>query len=233
MNLEKLYRDLSFGELSNLSLSGNGSGTILEKDRPKVLHAINEALLRLFARFDLKVKDTVIQTYKHITFYRLLPRYAESQEDTSPEDYLYIKDLFREPFIDDVLKVMSVYDGRNNRLPLNDSAQPNSLFTPETKLLQVPDPRDNQYLSIIYRAKHPELTGDLDQEIEVPDVLHSAVRSYTAYHLYNNMGTEGAVATGSMHLNKFEVTCAEVIAQDLVNSSIVSTNTRFERGGWI
>ena len=37
MNIEDLFRNLSYGELSNLALSGEGLGTIVESARPKIV----------------------------------------------------------------------------------------------------------------------------------------------------------------------------------------------------
>jgi hypothetical protein len=42
MTVEDLFRDLSLGELSNLSMGVEGEGTIEEKHQPKIIRQANE-----------------------------------------------------------------------------------------------------------------------------------------------------------------------------------------------
>ena len=131
MNIEDLFRNLSYGELSNLALSVEGSGTIVESARPKIVTYANDALTRLHTRFPLRTKDVLIEMYAHITNYHLLPRFARS---TSPqvEKYPYILDLPLEPFVDEVIQIESVFDTYGCNLPLNDGGNCHSVFTPAT-----------------------------------------------------------------------------------------------------
>lgn len=155
MNLENLYQTLSYGQLSNLAISGDGSGTIIESGQPKIVIAANEALKRLYSKFNLLEKDVLIEQASHITNYHLDKRFAESSYDPDKVNFPYIKDLFNETFEDDVIRITGVFNSHNNYpLPLNDDEAEWSLFTPRYNILQVPKPQDKVSLSVMYQAKH-------------------------------------------------------------------------------
>ena len=71
MNIEDLFTSLSYGELNNLSMSADGSGSIEESKQPQILLYANEGLLRLYGRFLLKENDVLIEMVEHITNYHL------------------------------------------------------------------------------------------------------------------------------------------------------------------
>lgn len=51
MNVGDFFRNLSYGELSNLSMANSGDGTIRAEDQSRVIHYTNQALTRLYVRF--------------------------------------------------------------------------------------------------------------------------------------------------------------------------------------
>lgn len=234
MNVEQLFQNLSYGELSNLSMGVDGEGGIEERHQPKIILHANEGLLRLHSRFVLCEKDVLIEQVEHITNYHLLKRFAESNWDPKQEPYPYIKDLGREPFEEDVIRILSVYDSQGFRLPLNDNERADSLFTPQAKVLQVPHPKDRVSLSVLYQAKHPLLSQDNpDQEVALPDVLHGALTAFIASRIYGNMNTAESVAKGQEHFLHYENICNDAVNNDLVSTSTSTTNSRFNKRGWI
>jgi hypothetical protein len=234
MKLSDLFKSLSYGELSNLAMAAEGNGSIVTADQPKlVLHA-NEGLLKLYTRFILKEKDVVIQTVDHITNYHFLKKYALSVYQVGQIEYPYIQDLVAEPFQEDMIKILAVYNDCGQELPLNDDERLSSLFTPQARVLQVPRAVTGIGLSVLYQARHMPLTlGELEAEIELPDVLHSALSAYIAYKVYTNMNTAESTAKAQEHLGNYEGTCLEAETKDLLSTSISTTNSRFKKRGWI
>ena len=233
MNIAELFQGLSYGELSNLAMSEEGSGCIRPKDQPRVLAAADEALLLLHSKFVLTTKDLWIQCRKHISYYHLDGRFAESNT-ASLEDNLYIKDLLGDPFENDVIKVISVFDSNECRLPLNDAEQPLSVFTPQAKMIQVVNPVEGNLLNVLYQAKHLPLNlATLTQEIFLPEVLYSALRGYIADRMHSSIGTPEASAKAMEHLGNYDAMCQTMVDHDLVNTSSSTTNIRFQRNGWI
>lgn len=236
MLLEELLAELSYSELSNLSMALEGNGTVREQDRPKVITALNDALLKLYSRFILKRNEVLIQMYPHITNYHLLKKYALSQQEPEAEGFFYIRDLTGEPFAEDVIKILEVRNSLYQTLPLNDPDAYNSCFTPQGDVLQVPEPMSGVVLSLIYQARHAKIDRDanpMETEIVLPQVLHGAMRSYVAYSIFTNMNTQEATAKAQEHLGNYEAACLEAIDKDLVNSSMSSTNVKFDKRGFV
>lgn len=230
--IESLYRDLSYGEFSNLALSNDGGGTIQEAAQPKIIVAANEGLLRLHSQFVLKERDVIIEQVLGITNYHLLRRFAES---TLPkvEDHTYIKDMGLEPFEEDVIKILAVYDSCGVELPLNDLELCSSLFCPQANVLQVPKPDHGKPLSIMYQARHVRLDEkDLLQPIELPDVLWGALTAFVAYKVFSQMNTVESTNKAQEHYSNYTAICQEAIDRDLVSTSGSTTNTRFDKRGW-
>lgn len=234
MKVSDLFSLLSYGEFSNIALGLEGAGGIEEASKPKVVIAANEALRRIYSRFVLSEKDVVIEMVSHITNYHLLKKFAESGFDPEQVRYPYIKDLGREPFEEDAIKILAVYDSLGCQMSLNDSGRLSSLFTPQPTVLQVPRPIQGVSLSVNYQAAHPQLAlDDEEQEIVLPPSLHGALTAYVAYKVFSSMGTEGSGAKAQEHQSMYEAICHEVADMDLVNASISTTNTRFEQRGWV
>jgi hypothetical protein len=236
MNVQNLFEDLSRGELSNLSLANDGNGTIQVAAQPKILLYANDALLRLYSRFVLKENVVLVQMHEHITFYHLLQKFAVNYVPLTAADdepIRYIRDLPLTPFEGDVLKVLSVFNFDGTQLPLNDDALQESLFSPQARVLQVPLPVQGKVLSVLYQARHRQLRDNLEQVIELPDVLSSALTAYVAYKVFSHMGTQDSSVKAQEHLAIYEGICADVVEKDLVSSSISTSNTRFSNRGWI
>lgn len=237
MNITQFLARLSYGPLSNLSIGNDGDGTVREDKIPAVVGHLNEALLKLYAKFDLLEKELIVELAEDITDYKLSSLYAVSTALTNPTKPHYIKDTVAKPFTDDLIKVLSVFTTSQTDLPLqlalNDDNHPKSLFTPQHDLLQVPDPVAGVPLYIMYQAKHPELKADtLTDLIDIPPVLESALVSYVSYLIYFNMNGQEHQAKAAGHLAAYENSCAEVVDRDLVNSSQAHSNVKFEQRGF-
>lgn len=235
MQVSDLFGMLSTGELSNLAMSANGSGSIALAQQPKLINYANDALLRLYSRFLLKESDVLIQLYESVTFYHLTPRFSVSYVPANPADsepVRYLLDSAVEPFTDAILKVLTVYDKFGQQLPLNDEEKHNSVFTPQAKLLQVPNPVGGNFLSVRYQQRHAKLQGVLTEEIYCPDVLVGALTAFIASKVFSHMNTAESNAKAQDFAATYESVCGETTDRDLVNSSISQSNIRFSRGGW-
>ena len=235
LKLFDLLRDLSHGELSNLSMAGDGNGSITVATQPKIVLYVNDGLLRLYSKFVLKESDVYITLLDTITNYHLIERFAENYTPISVADdepIRYITDLPGERFTGDILKILKVFDVNSQELPLNDINNPDSLFTPQHNILQVLSPLTDAVLSIHYQAMHVKLAGELSAVIDIPEVLESALRAFISYRVFSDMNTKDSLQKASEHLATFDKLCQTVVDGDLVNTSISSLNTRFSKRGW-
>lgn len=238
MNLNDLFRDLALGELSNLSFVDDiTQNTIIPQHRPKIVSYANECLLALHSTFVLKERDMMIEMREALTNYHLLKRFSWSQysEENPPDRWNmpYILDTVAEPFQEDVIKILSVYNSFGQKLPLNDLERTDSVFNPQSNVLQVPFPIPGQSLALEYQAKHTPLDHcHCEEEILIPDVLWRALKAYIAAKALSHMNTQEMTAKGQEHMIIFDTICQEVVEKDLVNTSSSTTNTRFQKRGW-
>lgn len=239
MKVPELLKSLALGELSNLSLANPTTGEITPEKIPTVIMYANEALLKLHTKYVLKEKDLILEMRTGVTFYHFLKKFAYSEFDelNPPDEWNlpYIMDLGREPFTEDVIKVLSVFDPYGRKLPLNDREHVASVFTTQSNVLQVPHTEDGKTLAVEYQAKHPTLpeTGYEDTLIELPECLHAALRAHIAWKVFMHMNTQECTAKGQEHAMNFEMLCQEAVDLDLVSTSSSTTNTRFEKRGFI
>lgn len=231
MNLSEYLTDLSYKELSNLSVGDTGYGSIKPEKIPFVVSCINEALLRLYSKFVLKEEGLIIEL-------RLgRGEYVLSSKNAYSTGYLgdkYIMDGDH-PFTDDLIKVLEIRDSFGRVIPLNNSSNPTSIFTPRYNVLQVPNPSFyGKLLSILYQAKHPLLDYNLrpKQRIELPDSLMGALSNYVAYAVYATLNTKDAVETSQRYMQMYVALVQEAIETDVVNNTIRQDNVRFLRNGW-
>lgn len=235
MLLSELFQKLSFGELSNLALTNDGNGTIVEGKQAKLIGYTNDALLRLYSRFVLRENDLLLQVQAAQRSYPLDRKYALINPDRPPETVGYIIDSVTKPFEDDVIKILMVLNSDGQQLPLNDPHRADSVFTPQPTVLQVSSPVDQAMLGIAYQARHPRIPidNDLSAEVTVPAVLEEALQCYIAHLVFSHMNGQENSSKGAEYLNTFEMLSQGVEASDLVSNSYSSTNTRFAQGGWI
>lgn len=231
MTLEELYTSLSLGVLSNLSVSGEGSGMIPYQHQAKVGNAVNQALTALHGRFVLSTQEVQLRAYDQISLYQLRKRYADQDPTTVTQKY--ITDSVEYPFQDDVLRVLEVYDEEGTKLLLNDPSPSCKVFTPNPTTVQLVEPVTGNTYFILYQARHPKLVPDgLEQEITLPDILLPALEAYVAHLILSPMNGQEHAAKSAEHFAKYEMVCGEVEDRDLVSTSQTQETDKLDARGF-
>jgi hypothetical protein len=231
LTVGELFKRLSFGPLSNLSMSNDGDGTIIGAKQLGLIRFANEGLLRLYTRFVLTEKEVILELDEAITQYRLSSEFSVS--NGGPVQYL--KDTAEIPFNNDVIKIMAAYSAAGTRYPLNDEHNCDSLFTPRVDTLQVPKPITGAGIHVLYQAKKVITTESisLSEVIDIPDVLDEALVAYISHKVYSSMNGQEHTAKSVELLGLFNSVCNDVEARDLVNSSLSFTNDKFSERGFV
>lgn len=234
MQLSALFRKLSRAELSNLHMSNEGSGQIQTTAIPKLIGYTNDALTTLFSRFKLSEKSVIVEMVAHITQYHLLPKYAESSESNEP--FHYIKDMMRDRFEGDVIKIVEVYDSLGRRRLLNDPDNRLSVFTPTPTTVQVPLPIEGEALAVNYQANHRMLReeGDnvLGQFIDIPQIFERPLQAYVAYKVYSHMNSEEQKKIASEHFSTFDSICTSIEEEDQANQTTSASQDKLDMRGF-
>ena len=238
MKLAEIFSQLTYGELSQISLGGADAGEINEANYPKVLSHINLGLTALHTRFPLKEGRLRLQTHSGMLTYPLNSRFSVSNT-RSREAIRTIQDTVGEPFKDDIHKVERVYLG-DVELGLNDESTLMSCFTPSANVLRVPAEVVDQgaLLQVVYRANHVPIVvgmGLFDPariEVDLPYSHLEPLLYFVASRVNNPMGMNNEFHAGNSYAAKYEAACQQLETQNLrVDQG--AQNTRLNRAGWV
>lgn len=251
MLLSDIFDNLTFGELSQLYVSGRDQIGIQPCDYEQIMPHINLGLTELYKRFDLKRNSVLVQLDPSISQYQLHSKYALSAE--TPVAIPYIIDSTEFPFEDDILHIESVYDKYENKLALNDpnntidvvngvptpileqtvggAFKTYTISTPSYLSIQSSYTDKSALLKVNYRAKHRKVGNfDLDlttEEVELPYGLMEALLNYVDGRVYSNMSEQD----GTLYTQKFEMACRKIEELGLENISR-PTNEKLDNNGW-
>lgn len=231
--LADLYKSLALSVLNNTGIVTDDMRDVDDDKKDYILEFIRKGMTRLHSRFVLRSNQIYLEMHEGRTNYPLRKQYAYMSYDPEKEQYPFIFDTPAHPFEGDVLKILNVFDNMGHRRILNDNNDTHGLFTPRPDTLQCIRPRHGETLSVVYQASHPPLTGDVNQEIDLPETLHSALEYWVAYSYYTGLNTAESTGKAAEYLQMYESICKEVEDFDLVNGSSSQTNTLFKLRGWV
>lgn len=223
MKLREIFDQLTYGELSQLSIGGGEAGEIAESDWPKLVAHVNLGLNALYRRFLLKIGTTTLPLIADQEYYTLTPT--------------------------DLLKVETIRTPEECYFTVNDSNDPYSIHTITMHKLMVPLDVVNQAvdlpsslktdeLIISYRAAHPKITiglGYFDPErveVELPESHLEALLYFVASRIHNPVGMTNEFHTGNNYAAKYEMAC-QLLEQQNIRIDQQASNTRLERNGWV
>ncbi len=233
MNLNSLFEQLAFGELSQHRIGKEGR--INPADYPTVISHLNHGLTLLHSRLPLQHKELTLLQFDQITEYRLDPKYSVSADDDSV-DYKYILDTVEKPFKDDLIRIQSAFDGEGVNVPINDEYDETSWFTPNPDTIQIPFPVEGNVSAIMYRANHAKIpldTTDISSvTVEIPAVLENALAAHIASRAYVSLGNQTSAALSSYYSGIYQNEVMMVERLNLLQSSENSSDVKFENGGW-
>lgn len=239
MLVKDLFTLLSYGELSNLSMSSDGSGSITEEHHGKMISYINTAVQQLYQRFVIRENVVMLLQYEDITTYHLEREFALSSDSNAK--YKYILDLDGEPFNEDeVIRVLEATDSLGRIRYINQPDRPLSLFSPSPLRVQVPSPVSGQGLAITYQAKAAPLLFDglkeaeyLNQPIKIPSFFNEALQNYVAHLVYTFMNGQEYRMYGQEFFAKFENLCNQIKENNLTNYTPSTQTYKFSDRGFI
>jgi len=249
MNLQEIFDQLTYGELSQLSIGGGEAGKIDKANYNRVLAHLNLALTALYKRFSLKESRLLLVPVANQVLYSISHKYAVYSED-SVETIRYLLDTAAAPFKDDILKIERILTDDGIDIPLNNGASIYSIFTPTATSLRIPLAIVNQVsdlpdwlktvnLELVYRANHPKIAQEYgrldfdDVQIELPDSHLEPLLLFIAARMLAPTGVgqfEGLASNNFMA--RYEVACQQIEQKNLqVDQG--SQNDRLLVKGWV
>lgn len=231
MTLQDIFDQLTFGELSQLSIGGGEGGEIIAANYPKVLAHVTLGLTALYKRFALKEGGATIRIDPARKTYRI---------DTEGDAY-FVTGYYDEEFNNDILKIEEVLDSAGKSYVLNDRNNPYAMSTPSPTVLRLPeqwvDDLVPETVTLVYRANHPKITigagfNPAAVYMELPDSHLEALLMFVASRAHNPVGMTNEFHAGNSYYAKYLAACQELENQNLQQDQ-AANNTRFSRGGWV
>jgi hypothetical protein len=245
MKLKEIFDQLTYGELSQISIGGGAAGTVRPEDYPKLVAHVNLGLTALYKRFNLKRGQFKLVLQPGVTMYALNSKFAVTNT-RSREAVKFINDTGM-PFRDDLLKVENVYSDLGFEFGVNNPADALSMNTPSQRMLVVPadivaradwlpDDLKTSALTVHFRANHPKLEAEdvepEDLEIDLPETHLEALLLFIAARVHTPIGIGGEDNTGNTYFQKYEMACQELENRNLQ----IDHGTQYDRlqkGGWV
>lgn len=247
MNLKEIFDQLTYGELSQISIGGGAAGQIRPEDYAKLVAHTNLGLTALYKRFNLKVGRFTIELQSGLLTYQLNSAYCKSNT-RSKAPLKYIDDTAA-PFKDNLLKVEYVFAETGFEFSVNNPVDLLSMNTPSQRVLTVPadivakldtlpDELKTDTLEVVFRANHPKILTDEGEiepeetELELPETHVDALLYYIASRVHTPAGIGGEDNTGNLYFQKYEMACQELENQNLQIDKGAQYN-RIEKNGWV
>lgn len=211
VSVNELFRQLSYGELSDLKVGLDGAGSLKVERRNQVINMANEGLKRLHQRF------------------ALIRSSADQVVPVSAVPLLV-------PLTSDILQVISILTDSGGSLTFLTHPVPGEVFVYNRKL-SFPATRCEYEVQVTYKKRHPILRpilvdSDLEQPIYLVTELWAALRAYIAGEVYGNMNTQDASASAVKYHNKYEQICAEMEATGGMAQEMLD-DQKFDRRGFV
>jgi len=236
MKLLDILKDLTYSELAGLAIGNLIPDEAENEPDPhqyeKIVGFINLGLKEIYKRFFLRSNEIYIQQHEEIATYKLHSDFAVSNT-ASVEDPKYIIDTVANPFQDDILKIEMIYDAGGNKLPLNDTSEELSVYTPTFRSVQIANPNDVDTFSVQYRACHAKIpvtlaTDPNTVEVELPNSLQEALLYYVASRAYRPTDREASADYWQL----FKKSCTDVERLGLEVQGEPG-DWRFDTSGWV
>lgn len=229
MKVSEFFAALSYGELSNLSIGTEGTGSIKEADQPKVIGHLNNALTQLYSRFAHKIDYVILRPQADLQRYVLDPAYAVSDTDAANTNPRYLIDTEEDAFLGNLIKIRSILQLPNETLhetePLdlliNGGHACGTLKTLSWNTLFIETPDTDHDIRLEYQAKHSKLSIPvvLTEEIEVHPLLEEALVVKVASRIFASMLGEENAAKAQRLEAQYEYLSGLVDAKDILQQS--------------
>ena len=233
-----------YGELHDHTLGTDLEfDTLAEKHWIRVVALINQCLKIIYTTFYIKEDQVIVDLYDHIARYELSSKFAKTNTDPAyAHNPKYISDSTIEPFTDNVVKILTVFDELGREKFLNDDAEYYSVHTLTNTTLMHPYPDGENTLAITYQALHPKLILPataptvglkIDQvELELPVMFHNLVALYVGSKINVMLDDQNRMGQGAFYSSKYNQEL-----QDLLNSGSEldrhKTDTTINDEGWV
>ena len=233
MKLSEILTLVLYRNVLNTCYVDNKTHQFNEDKLPAIITFLNESLLKLYSKFTLKVDSIWVHLQESrvnypLTKEHIIPKWEEPSYDK------YLWKGFEETFKDDVIKILDVYDNKENKLLINDPEELMSVYTPMYNILEVSSRFPTQVLNVTYQAAPDKIvySPEHDTEVYLPDLLVGALVAYTNYLIFASIGSPASMQQAQVFLAEYQNIVDELIETDSINPQYSTNTEKFYKRGW-
>lgn len=200
-------------QVIDLAKSSELNGLSVGSKDDVVLGWINLGVLELYKRYQLSLKEYLIELVEGVDMYKM------------PNDYMWMIAAYGE------------VDARStevvNQLPINEEDNPLSINTVGWNMVQIPLSATGSYISIIYVASPVTyVMTALDAEVDIPPQMIEALLAYVGYKA-NATIDSGVQTEDSAWYIRFENSCNKLREFSMYNSDDMFMSSRLGYRGFV
>jgi len=208
----QIMSNLTYGELSQYAVGGANQGQVLEKDYPRVMSAINRGVNEI--QKDLSVHEGSIRL-RLIEGVLTYPIHSQHSMVTGTHVHKFVDDSTYEPFEDDILRILRVYDKGGTELPINEHNLSNTIYVPAHNVIQHPFVIDQDILGVVYSRFSKAVTVTTAEEaastyLAIPDPTLSALYAYVASIMSAGITTAQEISDSDKWRAEYEARIAKL-----------------------
>lgn len=193
---------------------------------------LNLGLLALCSKFPVLEKQLEIRRFPHMSIYKLSRDYCLSNWESKKEPK-YIIDTEEEPFLDDVLTIISGFDSHGREILLNDLNRPITTMFTGVHSINIPETNHwDEKAYFIYRAKHPKVTC-IEEDLLIPDYFLDALTYYIASRMYATKTDQESLGLHQQYVQMYEAEVQRITQENYMPNSNTPHNIKPILGGWI
>lgn len=229
MLLKEFFEQLSYGELSDLSIGQEGAGAIDPAQESRVASLTNASL-----------KDLNIRAGYRKIYVRLRTRAAEANYPIlagSP-------DLIT-PFSGTVHKILGIarlddpttLEDEGAEVMLNARNTGNALAArivgSDTVSFSLPSTGAVFMVEALVEPRPLTLPAELEEEVDVPSLLENVLADMVCARIFSAMGTETTMAKANACKTRIEILLAQIKQDDLMSESEIDSRDRLRSNGFV
>lgn len=237
--LQEIFNLLATGEFSNISLSRDSTGSIDEKEYPKVVGHLNLGIIEIYKRFNFLQKELNLHLRTEISTYFLRTDKVAALNNLGTRAYI------EQPSPDDtegflnIIEIKSVFNSSDDEVNLNDRFSIPYILQLSPDSLKITGFTENQILRIGYQAYPCKIIikDDFSPEeypVYIPETILEALLYYVAGRVYKPIGSNDSSVNAdksASYQQQYELACQklEVYGLDPQHSD---NENNFEKEGW-
>lgn len=231
MRVAELLEILRYSDIRSFGLTEKKSNKLLDAAYPIINVSLNRALRKVHTDFNLRQNSVIIQTRQGISRYYLRSQHSVLNGD--PAYAKYILDTSKNPFKDNVVKILSVCDELGVDYKLNTVGAEFPVMIPEFDCVEMVRTDYEPAIGVIYQSTCDDVDiTDKNLNIPIPTYIEEAFLIYLMYIVANMQTNALAQQKAQLLLLRYKDEVNSLKDSGIVFNQTQHITNAFDERGW-